>query len=459
MTKGKKRLVIAGSAGLAVAIAFAWLTIVLTSEHPDYVEAAKGLENARSAARLRYGPLTWDEQRKAEGRVFRDDSNKWQQLSRSIPSSISARWQIGVTNIDYKKTFEQERAWFESIPSQVEPLSVSYDTAGTTLYFESFTKVKELTKACYMGLIGSADTGDAESTQLLGDTCRTLMAKVVEEPSVLAYMVAHSLQNMVLSGIVNGAVRNRTRPEILEVLSQQVNKASEYPPLPVLFGGEARGQSDYFDMLRALPPGELDAFLDIGDAGIVPPPRGLDELVLRARKLLTGKELATSRRTGPNTVDALEARELEYLIAFEEIADSTMSFKDKQTALRVINAQILKQKDRSYEASMFAIAEDFLNLLHLVEFQQLAAKASIDILRAFPDIRDLPKTLDVHFLVTDPYTGKVAKYERLSTGFVLYCFGPNGRDEGIAVTARPEPWGGFYMSTGSGDDWGYYIQY
>jgi hypothetical protein len=464
--KGKKWLVWTLAVLAFLVAGTAWFAYLLTSEHPDYVRAAAELPDARKRAEAKFGPLDWASYRKEKGIQEQDDREAWRSLRNSIPKEL-IDWQMSSTKdqADYAALFRTNRQWFLSLEEAIRPLALQhfYKRQFSWSDYEPYSNVKALHQVCCAGIVGSALNGDVESLSLIVKTAQQLSDKAKSEQDLLTVITVRSLNTALSRALVTASLLSknpRIRAAALEL------HPNPYVPSSATetYAGEARNYDMTLETLRELtkgdaPASEIEQLMDSnGYQFYVREPSSVERLVHNVLNGFDDEEPRKSRRVGPHTPDALEARILQVLCEMDDMqkkyANNPLTFTSRAKLLR---DSIEKSRDRSYEFAIGYADELFVQRATKDEFRHNAAIACLKVLVKFPSHSVVPNAVDGSILPVDPFTGKRANYERTSRGFMFRTAGFDGIDELTPVTFDDNP--GVFLRRFGRDDWAYVVTF
>lgn len=469
--KGKKRLLIAlGVVVVAVGL-FTVAVYGLTSEHPDYVIAAKGLEKARKEAEKRFGPLDHGNAHKGGS-----DNAAWAAIDDSIPRDVSDATKATSALPDYKSLFSNSRSWYETLPSRIEPLQtgftdqtdISEATAGLgdggmVTGIQGLSIVKNIGKTCQVGVIGAADAGDAAAVRYIGRTGALLVDKLLKSERLIYVLVADAIRSIVTTGLMTGLARNATDAAIREAC---VDALDALPPLTSalkLIKEDALSQALIFQLLRSEKQRGLDESIDEMSGACPVKPTRIEVWIQQSIATLAGrKATSTIHRVGRHTVDALEAR---YWETATSLYDATLQAQDDlyqaQLNVSAVSATVRGSSDRSYEIAAIAFSQYLLNSRQRNRLSVDSARASAILVDRSPDPATLPNALPSDLVFIDPFTGKPIQYQRLSDGFIIYSLGENKKQDNALIDFPPKfsNIGNFIKFGQDGDDWGFAVKY
>ncbi len=449
---------------LVAFIGLGWFIVSLTGEHPDYVRAAKELPTAKARAEANFGPLTWEEYRKAHGITTKSDLAEWRRIESTIPTIVDDYFDVlNAPTPTEVEVLTHERAWFLSLDDEIEGLGFQHEMfpGGDDWNVEAYGRLKALTKACHVGLVGAADTGDAALVLEIGRAMNKVNAVVNQEPSILGLLVFRAQRAIAEAAIMRAACRNRDNDAVMDALRQIAREQPQVPTPREFIGGNVRQDAIYRKQMAACPLGELDALLDTWTFDFEPQDTGIVSWIRDKWSTVTGKEPKHLRRVGPNTKAALEARSFEVMTRFEGAL--SLALKGDFSAYRSLEKSLATVKTRREPSYEFALAmtstlvtKSYLNGL----FVERATLASIEMLRRFPELSSVPESLPSDLSFSDPFGGKPVLYMRTDQGFVLYPRGMDLDDDKF-VPFSPDLLSreGRFVKGAEGHEWGFVVSY
>jgi hypothetical protein len=464
--KGKKWLVWTLAVLAFVVAGTAWFAYLLTSEHPDYVRAAAELPDARKRAAARFGPLDWANYRKEKGIQEQDDREAWRSLKNSIPKEL-IDWQMSSTNdqTDYAALFRTNRQWFLSLEEAIRPLALQhlYKAEFNWADYEPYSNAKSIEYVCYAGIVGAALEGEVESFTSIVRAVLQVIIKVQSEVDVWTVLLTRAACTRLSDALVTASVLSydeRIRAAALEL------HPNPYVPSSAteIYAGETRTYRMNLEVLREMtsrkaPDSEIEGLMDSGGYQFyVKEPSSIERLIYNVLNGFNDEEPRKSRRVGPHTPDALEARLLQVLCEMDDMqrkyANKPVTFASKATLL---GDTIEKSRDRSYEFAIGYANELFAQGATKDEFRHNAALACLRTLARYPRLSDIPAVIDETIRPVDPFTGNPAVFKKMPKGFFFSTVGFDKVDESALITPNDVP-GATFRRFGT-DDWAYVVTF
>jgi hypothetical protein len=464
--KGKKWLVWTLAVLAFVVAGTAWFAYLLTSEHPDYVRAAAELPDARKRAEAKFGPLDWAGYRKEKGIQEQDDREAWRSLKNSIPKEL-IDWQMSTSKdeADFAGIFRRNREWFLSLEEAIRPLALQhlYKAEFNWADYEPYSNAKSIEYVCYAGIVGAALEGEVESFTSIVRAVLQVVSKVQSEMDVWTVLLTRAACTRLSDALVTASVLSNNERIRATALDLHPNP---YVPSSATetYAGEARNYDMTLETLRELtkgdaPASEIEQLMDSnGYQFYVKEPSSVERLVHHVLNGFDDEEPRKSRRVGPHTPDALEARLLQVLCEMDDMqkkyANNPLTFTSKATLL---GDRIEKSRDRSYEFAIGYADELFVQGATKDEFRHNAALACLRTLARYPRLSDIPAVFDQAIRPVDPFTGNTAIFKKTPKGFFFSTVGFDKVDESALITPNDVP-GASFRRFGT-DDWAYVVTF
>ena len=118
-----------------------------------------------------------------------------------------------------------------SLPSAIDGLTIQHEqrSDGSDWSFEHFAKIKQIAKACHIGLVGAADLGDYKAVLDIGRAMNSICAALIQEPDMLSTLVSHAIRAIANFAVLRAAVRNRTDTRVIGPLAHLPRRSSTSP--------------------------------------------------------------------------------------------------------------------------------------------------------------------------------------------------------------------------------------
>ena len=444
MTKRTKWLL--ATAGVAVVIAFS--IYLFTRENPAYINAAKGLEQAKKNAVRSFGTLTWEEYRAERGIETRDDSDAWEEIKRTVPVVVYNYSYPDPGDTGLKAAFLADRSWFVTIGDRIDGLTIQhvYDPKYKQWSRRSSITNYSVHRALQNGVIGAADAGDIEAVRRITQAEWSLIEKERSETDWSSYLITEAMISVFERALLVAVVRNRNNPDVLDEIRNGLQNWPRMPSLADSFAGDVRSESHTLDELRGLEPWEIDQWLDDRLLHI-------QELLSIWKRRTPSEQLESDfgfaktrvrnvfRGTGPHTLDALNARYWEMAVEFHDAMDGFEQDRSKsRKQVFAAGAIMFDKNDVSYELAKmvlglnFYVATSQLSVHRVFWRESGPRRVAVEMIWRFPEYESLPDELPQDLLFADSYGGGDVLYRKTSAGFVIYSRGENKIDDGFVET-------------------------
>lgn len=429
----KKRLIIAGFVviGVAVFVAVYYLGI---AENPQYVRAAKGLDESRARAKGLVGETSWGEYREARGTVYRDDADAWESLSNSIPVELETAQGTLVSLSETERLFRRNRQWFLATSDEIKTLVLHHaDNDKENNDFGTTIEVMKLSELLWLGIIGAGYTGDIDSLRTIGSAASHLVSVLQEEPDFIHSMVADLCKIIQTHRMIEFTQEFKYDKQVTDALIEFLDSMPERLTLSQIFKSEVRSHYPQLSKLLPMSPEEVNEYFNemndyskltaTGSRGVI-----IDWVDTIADLGQTGR-----RRVGPHTVDALEARYWEVTTdVIEDAIKADSLVKSDVDALLANGGKYDPLIDQSYEFVFrkYAVLTRLSKIMTPVVSFDLSVLACKVIAR-FTEVGLLPDDLPSDLMKIDLYSGRELIYEKTATGFLIYSVGENNSDDGF----------------------------
>ena len=414
-------------------IAVGVLLFVGTRENPDYVRAAALLPDAKARALEMFAPMTWDEYRRENGIVYRDDSRAWTQLSDSIPNSLGDFRNLNPPQPDrFGALFTTNRVWLLGLPKQIEPLSI-HQMSESTMIGGNTMAPRSLVIYLAIGLVGAADVGDVAAVEAMATAAWSIIDKFAEEPELMSALMIRSEGVTILGALLSAVIRNPSDSALATAVERLLGMAPALPDFRGVRAGEARSNHLIFEELQQFDQSKLnealDSLLDSDFDDDYSDPSVGDKINDFLAGL--GGKNRGNRRLGEHVIDALEARFWEVQVDILELGEEALRNRPfRSTRLERFEEDLARRRDGSYEvAAQFSLTVGTRIWVTHPLSHDLAVMA-FDLITEYPSLESLPNAINADRLIPDPFSKGSILFKKTSTGFVLYSVYLDGVDGG-----------------------------
>lgn len=405
-----------------------------SKEDPDYIRAAKRLPDAKARALEMFAPMTWDEYRRENGIVYRDDSRAWTQLSDSIPNSLGDFRNLNPPQPDrFGALFTTNRVWLLGLPKQIEPLSI-HQMSESTMIGGNTMAPRSLVIYLAIGLVGAADVGDVAAVEAMATAAWSIIEKFAEEPDLMSALMIRSEGVTILGALLSAVIRNPSDSALATAVERLLGMAPALPDFRGVRAGEARSNHLIFEELQQFDQSKLnealDSLLDSDFDDDYSDPSVGDKINDFLAGL--GGESRRSRRLGEHVIDALEARFWEVQVDILELGEEALRNRPfRSTKLEQFEEYLARRRDDSYEiAAQFSLTVGTRIWVTHPLSHDLAVMA-FDLITEYPSFESLPDAINADRLIPDPFSTGPILYKKTATGFILYSVYLDGVDGGF----------------------------